>query len=123
MVVLFGGDNYKCFFSVEKLKNKIILYQFNDVLKQMLKPKTNHIKEDINSLIFEEIENIKWYSFVTEIQYWFKINSKKIKIVNYNFSSGRSHYSGQFSIAVKDFQLLLKYIKKIDSKELDQFWL
>lgn len=122
MTVLFGGDNVKSFFSIEK-SNIESLYDLNSILKTILNPKKFIIKEDICSIIFEEIDIIKWESFISELKYWFEYNQKKIKYIKYTFSTGRNHHSAQFIISKKDFLNILNYIKKINVNEIDQFWL
>ncbi len=122
MTISFGGDNVKCFFSVEKSTNST-LYDFNSVLKALMNPKNFIVKEDIRSIIFEEIDLIKWESFISEVKYWFHIRQKKLKFIKYTFSSGRNHYSAQFIISKTDFLEFMKYVKKINVNEIDQFWL
>ena len=122
MIVIFGGDNLKSFFSIEK-SNIDNLYDLNAALKKLLDPKKFIIKEDIGSIVFEEIELVKWESFISELRYWFEKNQKRIKYIKYTFSTGRNHHSAHFNVSKKDFLNILNYIKKINVNEIDQFWL
>lgn len=123
MIISFGGDNFKCFFLIEK-SNYTTICELNKVLKNVLNPEKDDIKKEIESIIFEEIEIIKWESFISEIRYWFNQNKpNKLKFIKHTFSNGRNHYAGQFTISKKDFSFLLKFIEKIDVVEINQFWL